>query len=93
MKNVDPQVFWSNIEKALTSFQKLDRIEEGVHFLIKIQEALEDKYTLYINYKLAKLSLENQVSIEEGKKALAFCKNNYKENRLFSLEDLYSLEE
>ena len=62
-------------------------------FLIRSREVLGEKEQLFINYHIASFSLENQISPEEGIKALKYCKANYTENRLFSKEDLDALEE
>jgi len=45
-----------------------------------------------MNYRIAKISLEEQVAVKKGKKALDFCKANYRENKLFTRDDLTKLE-
>ena len=37
--------------------------------------------------------IEYPINTKEGKKALNYCKDNYKENKYFSLDDLKKLEE
>lgn len=83
--------FYNYLKKAESAYAKENRLPEFVEVLKKGRDNLPEKYTLYMNYKLASFSLKNQLSIEEGKKALAYCKDNYRENKVFSKEDLADL--
>ena len=78
---------------VLQAYKKEDRMDEVMPFLIRSREVLGEKEQLFIHYHIASFSLENQVSVEEGTKALEYCKANYRENRLFSKEDLVALEQ
>ncbi|MFZ9003707.1 MAG: alpha/beta hydrolase, partial [Robiginitalea sp.] len=78
---------------VLPAYKMEDRMDEVMPFLIRSREALGEEEQLLINYYIASFSLENQIALEEGTRALEYCKANYTENRLFSKEDLDALEE
>ncbi len=90
-ENVEELVFYSNLSKLLDAYKNENRLDEAVDFLEASIQKMSDKYTLFMTYKLAKLSLENNVSPDSGTMALNYCKENYRENRLFSMDDLESL--
>ena len=93
LDRVEPIVFYANIFRVVESYQIEGRIAEGMAFLEKSRNTLYSDYYLGITYYIAKLSLDNNVDIEEGKKALEYCKTNYRKNRHFTEEDLISLEQ
>ena len=69
-----------------------NKISEGIIFLEKSREKLAESYFLEMSYYIAKLSLENKVDIKKGKLALNYCKNNFRNNDVFTVEDLSKLE-
>ena len=89
---VEPGVFVANIPRVIKAYQAEGRDSEIMPFLLKSREALGDEFRLRMNYQIAKYALENGTALEEGNKALAYCKANYQENRYFSKEDLSKLE-
>lgn len=91
-ETVEPIVFYSNIFKANKSYKVGDKITEGIAFLEKGRDKLSKEYYLGMTYHIAKLSLENKVDPRKGKEALKYCKANFRENRLFTMDDLIALE-
>lgn len=81
------------LRQPIGSYEKTGQIDELIDFLERSLEILPEKSALSINHKIAKLSVEHQTSLEQGKKALAYCKNNYIENKRISMNDILSLEE
>ena len=90
-ERVEPIVFYANIFRAVESYQKKGSIKEGIAFLEKSRETLSKDHYLGVTYFIAKLSLDNNVDIEKGKEALAYCKVNYRKNRHFTEDDLVAL--
>ncbi|NVK49370.1 MAG: hypothetical protein HWE09_06350 [Cyclobacteriaceae bacterium] len=87
-----PILYFSNITKAIDSYKMENKISEGIAFLEKSREKLSEPYFLEMTYYLAKVSLENGVDLNKGKEALNFCKNNFRKNNVFTMEDLKDLE-
>lgn len=93
IKTINPKLFYGNALHAATRAYKAEgKIAEGLIFLEKSREKLPEYFSLGFTYHMAKLSLENKVEIQKGKKALEYCKKNYRENKDFSLDDLNTLE-
>lgn len=92
IESCEARVFAMNMGKVIEAYKKEDRIPEVMPFLIQSRETVGEKEQLFINYHIARFSLENQIAVEEGKKALEYCITNYHQNRLFSKEDLNALE-
>lgn len=90
---VEPGVYISNIPRVIKAYEEEGRDSEIMPFLIQSREALGDAFRLRMNYQIAKYALENETALDEGNKALAYCKANYKENRYFSIENINALEE
>ena len=89
---VDPAAFSGNLFKVLRAYKGENRSADAVLFLEKSIEKLPQEYVLGTTYKLAKFSLLNKVSTKKGKKALKYCRDNFVENRFFTLNDLEELE-
>jgi predicted alpha/beta superfamily hydrolase len=90
--SVENKFFYNFLPKAIQAYAKQGRLDEVVDFMEKGREALPEEYRLFMNYRLARFSLTNNLSIDKGKEALEYCKANYRENKLFTLEDLAVLE-
>lgn len=100
-KTVEPAVYFGNIMKPVQAYIKKNNAKEGIELLIKSRDylmnnkkVLQQDYeitVLLLQHSIAKLSSEHKVVRKEGKKALAYCKKNYKKNQRFSLEDLEKL--
>ena len=93
LDRVEPFVFYANIFRVVEAYQIEGRIAEGMAFLEKSRDTMSREYYLGITYFMAKLSLDNNVDIEKGERALEYCKANYRKNRHFTMEDLMSWEE
>lgn len=85
---VEERVFFYNREKAIAAFTRENKLEEAIDFLERARTQLSDQYKLFIDYDIAKLSIENKVLLNKGKKALENCKANYRDNKTFSKADL-----
>ena len=93
IETIHPQLFYANaVFSGTRAYIAEDKIAEGIIFLEKAREKLPKYYSLGISYHIAKLSLENKVDIQKGNEALEYCKNNYRENKDFMMEDLMALE-
>ncbi|MDX1586344.1 MAG: alpha/beta hydrolase-fold protein [Balneolaceae bacterium] len=90
--SVNPQVFYANHSKALKAYSRLDRKDEMIPFLVRVKETLPEEYTLRMNYRIAYHSAKHQLAPESGKRALEYCKSNFEENGLFTMDDLLALE-
>lgn len=84
--------FYQNMHRAINAFKAENRLADAIIFYEKSRDNLPEKYAIYLNYRLAKLSLENNIKVRKGKKALAYCKANFRTNKLFSMDDLAKLE-
>ena len=91
LENIDPYFFYANMHRGVSSYEELNRHLDAVNFLIKGRDKLPEKYKFFMNYRIAKLALENQVAIDEGKKALEYCKANFRVNKRFTMDDLVAL--
>ncbi|MFN1834276.1 alpha/beta hydrolase-fold protein [Balneola sp. MJW-20] len=87
------RMYRNMLRQPIGSYEKTDQIDELIDFLERSIEVLPEKSALSINHKIAKLSVEHQTSLELGKKALAYCKSNYRENTSFTMDDLIAMEE
>ena len=65
------------------------RYTEELKFIYRLSK----EYYLGLTYHIAKVSLQNKLSVKEGKQALAYCKANFNKNRFFNQDDLKKLEE
>lgn len=93
IENINPDLFYKNALYAATRAYKAEgKIAEGIIFLEKGREKLPEHFSLGFTYHIAKLSLENMVEIQKGKEAIEYCKTNYRENKDFSMDDLFALE-
>lgn len=92
IENVGASFFYQNMHRAISAYEAEDRLADAIAFYEKSRKHLPEKYTLYINYRLAKFAIENKVEEPKGRKALEYCKANYRENKLFSMDDLVALE-
>ncbi len=90
-EKVSAQVFYGNLPKAVEAFTQENRLIEAVAFLEKSKQILPEEYTLLMNFHIAKVSIDNQVSLEKGLQALEYCKDNFRKNRIFTMDDLLAL--
>jgi len=93
IENIEQLVFYANIEKPINSYIHEGKIKECISFLERGRAALSKEYYLGLTYHIAKVSLQNKLSVKEGKQALAYCKANFNKNRFFNQDDLKKLEE
>ncbi|QCK16128.1 alpha/beta hydrolase [Mangrovivirga cuniculi] len=92
LDTIHPQLFYANIFRVVKAYKIENRLTEAVDFLEKSKHKLPEKYTLRMNYRIAKLCLDNQIELNKGKAALEYCKTNYEENKLFTMDNLLELE-
>jgi predicted alpha/beta superfamily hydrolase len=92
IETLTPGFFYQNIFRAVNAYKAENRLAEAITFLEKSREKLPDKYMLNMSYYIAELSLNNQVAVKKGRKALAYCKANYRKNSLFTMDDVIELE-
>lgn len=101
-KGTMPRVYFGNLGKTISAFEKIEDYDRLMNLLVhnksylSTRSELPQKSTaynlLYVNYQIAKLSNEQDIHSSEGKKALAYCKENYKKNSAFTEEDLQELQ-
>lgn len=99
---VEPAVYYYNFRNILQSFKEINKHDELMDILTISRDKLSSdpqllatsnkSLLLNLNYEIAKLSNEHSIDMEEGKRALEYCKNNYKKNKKFSPSDLEALE-
>lgn len=70
--------------------QVLNRPKNAIAKLDKILE-IDEVNKLVINYFIAKTSIENDIELSKGKKALNYCEMNYIKNRYFTKNELKKL--
>ena len=97
-----PVIYLANFEKAITAFNEIEDYDGLMKLMLETKaylsstKELEPKsikyYQLFFNYHIAKLAKEQGVQPEEGEKALAYCAENYKKNKIFSMEELTALQ-
>ena len=92
INNCEDIVFYANIERPITSYIQEGKAEECISFLESAKSVLPEEYHLGITYHIAKVSLEHKIEMVKGKKALAYCRENFKKNRFFNLQALTDLE-
>lgn len=100
-KETMPRVFFGNLGKGIDAFKKIEAYDRLMDLLVNSKiylntaSQLSEKSTkynlLFINYHIAKLSNEQNMNRKEGKKALTYCKDNYKKNSTFTAEELEAL--
>jgi len=90
-EGTSPRVFYYNFDKAIDAYLVLKNPKGALEFLQKCKKVLPE-YTLEFNYFIAKVALENRVQKSIGKRSLEYCKDNFKENKYFTKEDLDKLE-
>ncbi|SIO02142.1 alpha/beta hydrolase-fold protein [Algoriphagus halophilus] len=93
--------YFGNFDKTVLAFKKIEDYEGLMNLLLDTKFYLNsdneltpksvESNLLYINYQIAKLASEHDINRKEGKKALAYCKDNYRENRIFTVEELEGL--
>jgi hypothetical protein len=98
---VEPGVYFGNLPKGIRSFKAIKDYEGLMTLFFDTKTYLNSKnsltekkiksYRLYINYEIAKLSKEQNIYRKEGKKALKYCKDNYKKNSDFTYKELEEL--
>ena len=93
IESVEARVFYANISKAVRAFEAENRHEEVMPFLLKSREVLPDEFKLGLNYQIARFTLENGISTDIGTRALAYCKEHFENNRMFSMDELMALEQ
>lgn len=100
--SVEPMVYFGNLRRGIQSFKNIKEYEGLMELLLKSKDYLiehpnefSDKYSkshlLKLHYEIAKLSYEQNINPKEGKKALTYCKDNYKKNSTFTAEELEAL--
>ncbi|NMM50782.1 alpha/beta hydrolase-fold protein [Marinigracilibium pacificum] len=97
----EPIVYYRNLDKTVAAFKKIEDYDGLMKLLLDSKFYLNsnkdlipegvDSDLLFINYHIAKLASEQDINPNEGKKALAYCKDNYTENRNFTAEELKKL--
>ncbi len=97
-KTVEPGVYFSNLYKGITAFQKLEDFQGLLQLLLKSKTYLNGtsslskkrvaNYLLFINYEITKLSAIQKIAKKEGKKAKKFCLDNYQKNKWFTLKEI-----
>lgn len=92
IENCEDIVFYANIERPIASYINQGKAKECIAFLESAKSVLPQEYHLGMTYQIAKVSLEHMTETEKGKKALAYCKENFKKNRFFNLQTLSDLE-
>ena len=70
--------------------QVLNKPKDAIAKLDKMFN-IDQVNTLLVNYFIAKTSIENDVELSKGKKALEYCNVNFIENRYFTENDLRNL--
>jgi predicted alpha/beta superfamily hydrolase len=99
-KTVEPLVYFGNFDFVVDCFKKLKDYEKLLEILIKSRDfaATNKVYDdgnkgtlLKLNYLIATLSAEHNISKEEGKKAKQYCIDNYFKNKLFDLDEMKRL--
>lgn len=97
---VEPMVYFGNFDSLVDCFKKLKDYEKLMEILIKSRDfaATNKVYDdgnkgtlLKLNYLIATLSAEHNLSKEEGKKAKQYCIDNYYQNKLFDLDEMKQL--
>jgi len=91
--NIYPNVFYLHVNTAQNAYIKEGRTSEVVSFLERCRAVLPERYYLRMSYRIAHFSLNNNVDTRSGREALDYCKKNFKENKLFSMDDLTILEQ
>ena len=96
-----PIIYLANFEKAITAFNQIQDYDGLMTLMLKTKAYLnttsdiEPKrvkhYQLFFNYHIAKLANEQGITPKEGEKALAYCNENYRENKFFTFEELEAL--
>ncbi|WP_224488657.1 alpha/beta hydrolase-fold protein [Robertkochia flava] len=97
-----PVIYLANFDKAITAFNKIQDYDGLMDLMLKTKAYLnttadlEPKsikyYQLYFNYHIAKLANEQGVQPKEGEAALTYCAENYKKNKIFTMEELEALQ-
>ncbi|MCC5930895.1 MAG: hypothetical protein JJU28_16745 [Cyclobacteriaceae bacterium] len=70
--------------------QDLHRPKKALEILDKIL-AIDQSKKLLTSYFIAKTSIENDIELTQGKRALKYCNANFIENRFFTINDLQKL--
>ncbi|MCK0178083.1 alpha/beta hydrolase-fold protein [Flavobacteriaceae bacterium S0862] len=94
--------YFGNFDKTLMAFKKIEDYEGLMNLLLDTKSYLNSNTELtpksvgnkllYFNFQIAKLASEQNINQKEGKKALAYCKDNYKKNRVFTAQELEDLQ-
>lgn len=97
-----PEIYLANFEKAISAFKKIEDYDGLMNLMLDTKDYLnsntglepksENYYQLFFNYHIAKLANEHNIKRNEGEKALAYCKDNYKKNGIFTAEELEGLQ-
>ncbi|MBL7472061.1 alpha/beta hydrolase-fold protein [Robertkochia sediminum] len=99
-----PVIYLANFEKAITAFKKIQDHDGLMELMLKTKAYLntttdldlEPKrvkyYHLFFNYHIAKLANEQGMQSKEVEDALAYCIENYQENKIFTMEELQALQ-
>lgn len=100
-KTVEPLVYFGNLPKGIRSFKAIKDYEGLMNLLLESRQYLNTENTLsekqmksnlmFINFEIAKLSKEQNIDKNEGKRALSYLKDNYVKNRDFTYEELKEL--
>lgn len=83
--------FYYNRPIELLAF-KMNRPKEALKFAEDWKNK-KPEYQLYFNYTIAKICADKDLEISKGKKAIQYCIDNYKANRLFTVENAKHLQE
>jgi predicted alpha/beta superfamily hydrolase len=87
----DQNVLYGNMDKYVNLFQlDLKKPQEAIAFLEKAILKVPKNQMRY-RYFIAKTAIENGIQNSKTKKDLAYCLANFKENKIFTKDDLLKL--
>jgi hypothetical protein len=88
----DKLIFFANVDDQYKDFfvNKLKQPEEFIDF-VEIAKKKWPEYTLEFNYLILKTVVDEKMKFSKKKKYYKYCKQNFKENRYFTQDDLKKL--
>ena len=88
----DKLIFFSSLQSQYSDFF-LNKIKQPKEFIMFTEQAKLKwpEYTLEFNYMILKTIVEKKIKSSNRKKYYNYCKNNFKKNQYFSIDDLKKL--
>ena len=85
----DKLIFFATLKSQYYDFY-VNRLNEPLEFIDFVEQAKEkwSEYTLEFNYLILKTLINKKIKSSKKKKYYRYCKQNFKENRYFKMEDL-----